>query len=62
MIASDWVVIIGAIAAGVVAILRELRSVKGKLDVIHRDTDGSLTAVRQQLAATQSLLRRERFR
>lgn len=62
MNASDWVLIIGAVAAGVVTILRGLHSIKDKLDVIHKDTNGNLGKLQLELAVVRNELRKEKLK
>lgn len=61
MTVSDMCILIAALAAAVVSVVNAVRIPK-KLDQIHRDTNGSMTALKMELRASQAALRRERER
>lgn len=60
MSVADMVTLIAAVSAALVAVINAVRmsKVSGKLDVIHDDTNGSLTHVKNEVATLHARLRR----
>lgn len=57
MTAGEWVTMIAAILAAVLTEYNRVRT-KSQLEVIHRDTNGSLQALKTELAMEKHAVRR----